>query len=291
MSITISPLTSRIGAEVAGLDLRRPLDERTFATIHEAWMQHLVLVFRGEPLSDEQLVAFSARFGDLDHAPPNEAANRLGNAYRAERPEVTVISNVVVDGVPIGALGAGESEWHTDMSYMPVPPAASLLHALEIPHCGGDTWFCNMYAAYEALANDMRERVAKLVAIHDSSYTSAGDLRKGHEAVVDVSNAPGARHPVVRVHPVTGRVALFLGRRRNGYLLGMDIDESERLLDYLWAHATQDRFVYRHAWRVGDTLLWDNRCAMHRRDAFSGDARRVMHRTQVKGDVPVSRAA
>jgi taurine dioxygenase len=196
-----------------------------------------------------------------------------------------------VGGVPIGALGAGESEWHTDMSYMPQPPSASLLHALELPESGGDTWFCNMYAAYEALPPALRERLAGLVAVHDSSYTSAGDLRKGHEPVADVSKAPGARHPVIRTHPLTGRRALFLGRRRNAYLVGLDVAESERLLDQLWSHATQERLTYRHRWRVGDLVLWDNRCAMHRRDAFAADARRIMHRTQVQGDLPVYRAA
>ena len=123
-------------------------------------------------------------------------------------------------------------------------------------------------------------------AIHDATYTSAGGLRKGVRPAADVSQTPGARHPILRTHPVTRREALFLGRRRNGYVVGLPVPESERLLDALWAHATQPQFAYTHRWQVGDLVMWDNRCAMHRRDAFDPDTRRIMHRTQVKGDAP-----
>jgi len=197
-----------------------------------------------------------------------------------------VISNVEVNGMPIGALGAGEAEWHTDMSYTPVPPSASLLYALEVPREGGDTSFCNMYRAYEDLDPAVRARIEQGRTTHDSTYTSAGGLRKGGRPVTDVREAPGARHPLVRIHPVTGRRALFLGRRRNGYIEGLPIAESEQLLDLLWAHSTQPQYTFSHHWRKGDLLLWDNRCVMHRRDPFDPNTRRVMHRTQVKGDVP-----
>jgi taurine dioxygenase len=288
--LRVNPLSEFIGAEIQGLDLSRDVDQAVFKQIREVWLKHIVLVFRGQRLSDQQLVTFSGHFGKLDFAPPNEASNK-GLARVQGMPEVTVISNVIENGVPIGALGDAESEWHTDMSYNPVPPTASLLYSLEIPSSGGDTSFANMYAAYETLPVDVKNRIAGRLATHDATYTSAGGLRKGFQPVDDVTKAPGARHPIVRTHPETGRNALFLGRRRNSYIIGMAVDESEQLLDRLWTHATQARFTYRHRWQVGDLLVWDNRCAMHQRDSFDSKARRVMHRTQIKGDsVPIQAA-
>jgi taurine dioxygenase len=286
MAIEIVPLTQSLGAEVRNIDLARELNEEQLRVVRQAWLDHLVLVFRTQHLSDDDLVRYSRHFGDLDRAPQNEAANLLGGAYVPDLPEVTVISNIVVDGVPIGALGAGESEWHTDMSYNPAPPSASLLYALEVPDQGGETGFTNMYLAYDTLPADLRAVIAGRTALHDATYTSAGGLRKGYEPISDVTKTPGARHPLVRTHPETGRRALFLGRRRNGYVEGLSVEESDRLLDALWAHATQQRFVYVHHWRVGDLVMWDNRCTMHRRNSFDEKARRLMHRTQVKGDVP-----
>ena len=289
--LRVKPLSEFIGAEIQGLDLSHDIDQAVFKQIREAWLKHLVLVFRGQRLSDPQLVAFSRHFGDLDFAPPNEASNAKGSARVQGMPEVTVISNVIENGVPIGALGDAEAEWHTDMSYNPVPPTASLLYSLEIPSSGGDTSFANMYAAYETLPAEVKDRIAGRAATHDATYTSAGGLRKGFKPVDDVTKAPGARHPIIRTHPETGRNALFLGRRRNSYIVGMAVDESEPLLDHLWKHATQARFTYRHRWQIGDLVVWDNRCAMHQRDSFDSKARRVMHRTQIKGgSVPVHAA-
>jgi taurine dioxygenase len=177
------------------------------------------------------------------------------------------------------------------MSYHDVPPSASLLYALEIPSAGGDTSFCSMYAAYDTLPAEILRGIRDRVAIHDMTYTSAGDLRRGITPVHDVTQTPGARHPLVRVHPLSKRKALFLGRRRNGYIVGLPVPESEALLDRLWAHATQPQFVFTHRWSVGDVVMWDNRCVMHRREAFDPQSRRIMHRTQVKGEVPVVAAA
>jgi len=280
------PLSPALGAEVLGVDLASPLKPNVFDGILAAWGKHLVLVFRDQRLSDEQLTLFSRRFGDLDLAPPAEAANSSG-AYVPTMPEVTVISNVMVDGKAIGALGAGEAEWHTDMSYSEKPPSASLLYALEIPPQGGDTSFTNMYTAYETLPSDLREAIIGKRAIHDATYTSAGGLRKGVVPTEDVTQTPGAHHPLVRVHPLTRRKALFLGRRRNGYIPGLSVEESEKLLNRLWAHATTPGLVFTHQWKVGDLVIWDNRCVMHRRDSFDPKSRRIMHRTQIKGDAPI----
>jgi taurine dioxygenase len=170
------------------------------------------------------------------------------------------------------------------MTYTDVPPKAAILHALEIPrHGGGNTYFADMYAAYEALPADLKEIVAGKRAVHDASRNSAGYLRKGYTHVRDVRQTMGARHPLVRTDPATGRRALFLGRRHNSYVVGLDVADSEALLDRLWAHATQERFTMCHEWRVGDLLMWNNRSVLHRRDPFDENARRVMHRTQIKG--------
>jgi taurine dioxygenase len=280
----LKKLSEYTGAEVSGVDLSQAIDDATFGRVYGTWLERLVLVFRNQVVDDGQLVAFSRRFGELDRAPVNEASNTKGGGYVVALPEVTVISNVIENGVPIGSLGDGEAEWHTDMSYNPIPPSASLLYSLEVPPVGGDTSFTNMYAAYDALSSDIKAAIEGKFAIHDATYTSAGGLRKGQQPQDDVRKSPGAHHPLVREHPITGRKALFLGRRRNGYILDMPVEESERLLDTLWAMATQSRFVYTHRWRVGDLVMWDNRCTMHQRQAFDPKSRRILHRTQVKGD-------
>ena len=162
----------------------------------------------------------------------------------------------------------------------------SALFALEVPPAGGDTGFANMYLAFDTLPEDLRRQVEGRLCRHDSSRNSAGELSRGHSEVTDPRAAPGANHPIIRTHPLTSRKALFLGRRRNAYIQGLSLAESEALLDELWAHATRDEFSWYQQWRAGDLILWDNRCVMHRRDAFDPAARRVMHRTQIKGDRP-----
>jgi taurine dioxygenase len=291
MTLEILPVSPVVGAEIRGIDASRPVDRGTARRLYDAWLEHCVLLLRGQSLDDEALVDFSRHFGDLELAPANEYTKKGNTDMAAGRPEVAVISNVKVEGKPIGALGNLESVWHTDMSYDPEPPKASLLYSLEVPSSGGDTGFSNMYAAYADLPDTTKARIAGLVAVHDNSLTSAGTLRKGFSPVTDVTQTPGARHPIVRTHPETGRPALFLGRRKNQYIPGLDVAESEALLDDLWAHATQPKYAWHHKWAAGDLLLWDNRCVMHRRDAFDDTTRRIMHRTQIRGDRPYSAVA
>ena len=238
-------------------------------------------VSRPVALEDDDLLRFSRQFGELDWA-PIAAANDAPEG----REYILVVSNVVENGKAIGQLGAYEAVWHTDMSYIPDPPMASALYALEVPPAGGDTGFCNMYRALETLPAELRRAVEGRVCIHDASRNSAGELRRGYVDAPDPSETIGAEHPIVRTHPVTGRKALFLGRRRNAFIPGLSLTDSEKLLDALWAHATKDEFTWYQQWRVGDLILWDNRCVMHRRDAFDPATRRVMHRTQIKGDRP-----
>jgi len=274
----VIPNRAALGAEVRGIDLRRVGDDE-FAAIHRAWLDNLVLLFRGQSLSDEELIVFSRRFGELDWAPVQENGRRFVEGH----PELYVVSNVMENGVPIGSLGAGEAVWHTDMSYLEQPPKASMLYALEVPSAGGDTGFCNMYRAWEELPAELKRAVGGRRLKHDGTYNSGGYVREGVTATDDPTTSPGTYHPIAYRHPESGRIALYLGRRRNGYIEGLPLADSEALLDALWQHATRDALVWYNRWRVGDLVLWDNRCTMHRRDPFDATARRIMHRTQIKG--------
>ena len=280
MSISIKNFNAPLGAEIAGIDLSKPLAQDDVEVIEDAWRERLVVVFRGQRLSDPQLLAFSRNFGELDPPGPNP----YGEPFNKQHPEINVISNVIENGKPIGNLGDGEAVWHADMTYVDVPPKAAMLHSLEVPPSGGNTYFANMIAAYETLPADLRTAAEGKVAVHDASRNSAGMLRKGYKEVTDVRETVGAHHPLVRTNPETGRRALFLGRRPNAYVLGLEVADSEALLDSLWAHATQPRFAMCHEWQVGDLLMWNNLSVLHRRDPFDPKSRRVMHRTQIRGD-------
>ena len=277
-SIDIVPTGAALGAEIRGVDLRA-LDDAQFTEIRRAWIDHQVLLFRDQRVNDEELIAFSRRFGALDQAPIQENGRRFVDGY----PEIYVVSNVVENGIAIGSLGAGEAVWHTDMSYLADPPMASVLYALEVPHSGGDTSFCTMYGAWDTMPAALRERVGNMRVKHDGTYNSGGYLRAGVTPSDDPRTAPGTLHPLVCRHPDSHRAHLYLGRRRNAWLEGLPLDESNTVLDRIWEVATADTLSWRHRWRVGDLVMWDNRCVMHRRDAFDAGTRRVMHRTQIKG--------
>jgi taurine dioxygenase len=275
----VIPTGAALGATVKGIDLR-DLSEATFARIMQAWHEHSVLLLRGQTLTDQDLIAFSRRLGELDWAPVQETGRRFVEGL----PEIYIVSNVKVNGEPIGSLGDGEAVWHTDMSYLDLPPKASMLYALEIPPTGGNTSFCTMYGIYEALPQQLKDRIAGLRIKHDGTYNSGGYVRQGVTPTDDPRQSPGAVHPLVCTHPANGRRMLYLGRRRNAYLVGLELAESEALLNELWSIVDRREFSWEHVWRVGDLVLWDNRCTMHRRDAFDPNSRRIMHRTQVKGD-------
>ena len=278
-AVDVIPTGAALGAEVRGVDLRN-LDDAAFARVIEAWHDHCVVLIRDQALSDLELIAFSRRMGDLDWAPVQETGRRFVEGL----PEIYIVSNVKVNGEPIGSLGDGEAVWHTDMSYLDVPPKASMLYSLEVPPTGGNTSFCTMYGIYEALPARLQNRIADLKIKHDGTYNSGGYVRQGVTPTDDPRISPGAVHPLVCIHPNTGRRMLYLGRRRNAYLVGLELREFEALLDELWSFVDRPEFAWEHVWRVGDLVLWDNRCTMHRRDAFDPNSRRIMHRTQVKGE-------
>jgi taurine dioxygenase len=282
MTLRVKNLDAPLGAEISGIDLSGRITSSDLEAIENVWCERLVVVFHDQNLSDPQLIAFSKNFGELDPPGPNP----YGQPFLKDHPELNVISNVVENGRPMGNLGDGEAVWHADMTYVEVPPKAAMLHSLEVPppEAGGNTYFANMFAAYETLPADLKKEATGKIAVHDASTNSAGMVRKGYKEVTDVRQTVGAHHPLIRTEPGTGRKALFLGRRPNAYVIGLEIAESEALLNALWAHATQPRFTLCHQWKVGDLLMWNNLSVLHRRDPFNPETRRVMHRSQIKGD-------
>lgn len=278
--IEIRPISAALGAEIVCGDLRK-LDDEAAKVLYQAYLDHLVLLFRGQTLDDDALLELGRRFGELESG----SARPVG-VKALDRPEIVVVSNVVEKGVPIGSLGYGEAVWHSDMSFNEIPTAASLLTSLEVPPVGGNTGFSNMYLALETLPEHRRQRIANLTIKNDASRTSAGELRPGFPEVVDIPTCPGPSHPIVRTHAETGHNCLYLGRRPNAYVNGVPLEESEILLEQLWSHATRPELTWHHQWLVGDLLVWDNRCTLHHRDPFDSNHRRVLHKTQTKGERP-----
>lgn len=281
-SLRTRPLTSSFGIEVRDMDLAA-LSDSEFEQIHRLWRVHGLLLVRGqEAMSDAQFEAFSARFGELD-PPPNQG---VGRKSVPGHPNLYVVSNEVArSGEPLGALGNGEAVWHTDMSYLPVPPIASMLLARRVPAHGGNTWAASMCAAYENLPAELQQRAKWLWIKHDGTRDSGGNVRKGVADDPNPVTSKGHAHPAVIRDPGSGRPALFLGRRPRAYVVGLPLAESEALLDELWRWAVQPQNAYEHQWRVGDLLLWCNYSTMHRRDEFDGNSIRRMHRSQIKGTV------
>ena len=287
--MNVIPTGRALGAEITGIDLAKEFSAAQREFIFNAYIDNLVLLFRGQSLSFTDLLRLSEFFG-----PPGLAANQLLGLKRkeylpSELPDnVAIISNIVdTAGKPIGALGDGEAFWHTDSSFTETPISASLLHAIEVTEQGGETAFLNMYRAYEDMSGELAAKINGRYANHSKVHNSAGVRRPEFADVTDPSKAPGVKHPIVRTHPVTKRKCLYLGRRLNSYIFDLPLAESEELLDAVWAHTCQDKYVWEHKWRVGDLLVWDNRCTMHHRNAFSPNARRLMHKSTTAGEAVV----
>ncbi|MFL5062965.1 MAG: TauD/TfdA dioxygenase family protein [Xanthobacteraceae bacterium] len=274
----VVPLTKHIGAELRGIDLREKPDEDTIKAIYQAWLDHIVIIFPGQKLSQEDLIRVTAYFGE--QGMPRRPARFFPKGYSKILPGIMLISNIRENGEPIGALPDGEMMFHHDMIHAAVPSKATLLYSVEIPSAGGNTLFASGYAAYDSLDPAVRARLEGRKALHHYNYgsTSRGDS-KGTEAFGECV------HPVFRTHEDTGRKAVYVNRLMTVKILDLPDDESERLLNVLWDHSEKREFVYEHVWRKGDLLLWDNRCSSHARTDFPSTERRLMLRTTVKGTV------
>ena len=279
-TMQISKLKPSFGVAVEGVSLSK-LDDSEFSELHGLWKTHGAMLVRGQQaMTDAQFEAFSKRFGELD-PPPNQG---VGRKNVPGFPDLYVVSNELdAGGEPVGALGYSEAVWHTDMSYLPVPPIASMLLARKLPAWGGNTWAASMCAAYENLPAALKERIKTLKIKHDGTRDSGGNVRKGVKDDPNPMTSKGHPHPAVIRDPGTGKPALFLGRRPRGYVMGLPLEESEALLDELWKHAFKPANTYEHHWQVGDVLIWSNYSTMHKRDEFDKNTIRRMHRSQIKG--------
>jgi taurine dioxygenase len=283
--IRVRPTGRALGADVLGADLGNLRDD-DFQLIREALQDHLVLRFRGGAIDDEGFIGLARRFGEIE---PPEGYTRTSEMTVPGFPEMSIISNLIEDGVARGEAGDGELRWHTDHGFMERPVALSMLLARALPASGGDTSFANMYRAYEELPDALKRRIAGLKVKHQASHSSTGKRRPGYQDLAsdDPRELPGALHPIVRTHPESGRKGLYLGRRFGSYVPPLPLDESEALLDELWEHATRDHLTWTQRWQLGDLIVWDNRCTMHRREGFAGHGLRRLHRLMTKGERPV----
>jgi taurine dioxygenase len=267
-------LSPALGAEILGVDLGDPISGSLKQRLLDTWHEHLAILFRTQTLDEDSQVRFAETFG----APAKITSSR---AFSAKHPSVMLISNIREDGNPIGALPDGEMHFHTDQCHQEIPAKATLLYAIEVPSKGGNTLFSNAYSAYEALPEDLKRRIAGRCALN--AYTSDTTLRS---ASYDDAKS-SYWHPVVRTHPATGRKALYVNRLMTREIEGLPREESDAILQRLFDHQEQPRFVYEHVWRPGDLLMWDNRCTLHARTDFSSGERRLLRRVTILGEKPV----
>jgi taurine dioxygenase len=281
MSIEIIPTAAALGAEIRGVDLAQPIDDATFARIERAYNDHGVIFFRDQRITPPQQVAFTRRFGEIEF-------NIFGERWSVEgSPEIVVVSNITQDNRPIGVRRAGEN-WHSDMCYAPRPPRGTMLHALEIPELYGlplgDTEFASTAAAWDALPLPIRNRIEGRRAIFDFSARK----RAFPPTQTEIDRYPAVRHPIVRTHPYTERKCLYVMRDDCVGIEGLETEEAEALIAALADHIIKPAFIYRHQWRRGDVLMWDNCTVQHRAiQDYDMPQRRLMHRTTMGGAVPV----
>ena len=268
-------LAPAIGAEIIGVDLSKPMDDEVFAKILNVWHQNLVILFRDQHLTEDDQVRFGQRFG----SPAVTHTKR----FETQNPAVMLISNVRENGRLIGALPDGEMHFHSDQCHQERPAMASMLYSLEVPRKGGNTLFANAYLAYETLPDSTKKKIEGRKALNAYDYDNAS-TRRGTKLGEGV---PSCWHPIVRTHPATGKKALYVNRLMTIEVEGMARLESDELLDTLFHHQEQPKFIYEHVWRPHDLLLWDNRCTLHARTDFSADERRLLRRLTILGERPV----
>jgi len=270
------PLTKYIGCEVSGIDLREPVPQAAADAIYQAWLDHAVLLFRGQDLSQEDLIRVTGIFGEF--APLGRPKHTLPSGFSKILPNIMLISNIRENGETIGALPDGEMLFHHDTIHRDEPHKATLLYSVEIPTHGGDTLFASGTAAYDTLDPTMKQKLEGLRAVNYYVYNS---VKRNDKQAVDASSQ--AVHPVVRTHEETKRKALYVNRLMSVRIEGMEEAESDALLNFLFDHSEKPEFVYAHVWRKGDLIVWDNRCSSHARTDFPSDQRRLLLRTTVKG--------
>jgi taurine dioxygenase len=275
--LEVVPLSRYIGAEIRGIDLRDTLDTDTIRAIYNAWLDHAVLLFRNQNLSQEDLIRVTKYFGE--HAPVTRPPKYHPKGYSRLLPNIMMISNIRENGETIGALPDGEMHFHHDQIHNALPHNGTLLYSLEVPTYGGDTLFASGGAAYDTLDPAIRNKLEGRSALHHYNYgaTVRGDDKNALEAFSE------AMHPVFRTHDETGRKAVYVNRLMTVAIVDMPREESDALLDAVFDHSEKPEFVYRHRWKVGDLLVWDNRCSMHAREDFPSDQRRLMLRTTISG--------
>lgn len=293
--LRVIPSGKALGAEVTGVDLSKPITEDVAAFITQAWHDNLVLLFRHQELEDEDLLKIAAALGGSQETGSRKYFEQAGHKVGSHKVNavsgVSYISNLDENGKPFlkqkHSSGSSELYWHTDNSYVETPPRGSFLHSLQVPvNGGGDTSFVNQYLAYETLSDDMKARIKGLHIKQDNSKNTSGGERPSVKQPTTREEVGGPVHPIVRIHPFTGKRALYLGRRYkwpSSYVVELNDDESESLLDELWAHATQEKFKWTHSWKPKEALLWDNQCTMHHRTQADPTQPRVLHRTLIKG--------
>lgn len=271
----VIPLSEALGAEIGGVDASHTLGDADFRAILDAWHEHLVIVLRGQDLDEDAQVRFAERFGELSpiHTDHHSATNKA----------VMYIGNRKKDGKLAGALPLGEMQFHSDQCYQARPAMGTMLYAIEIPAEGGNTVFANGYKAYEALPADIREKVTGLKAVHVYDYGGGVLDRK---FMVKPEEGMWCAHPVARTHPATGRKSLYVNRLMTHHIEGLPAEESERILELMFRTLELPEFVYEHRWRVGDLVLWDNRCTLHARRDFDPNERRWLRRVTIKGEIP-----
>lgn len=270
---SINPLSDLMACEVIGLDLTQPLDADTRGQLHQAFLERQLLIFRDQDLTKEQQVVFTEQFGTLErHTARNKGTNNL--------PLVHIVNNLGEDGKPMGKVRS--DMWHTDKSFRPEPSMATILHAITLPPDGGDTVFVNMYAAFEGLSAARQTEIRDLKVVHSWRLSRENEGRE--MSPEELADAPDNTHPLARIHPETGRTAIFAGMHAS-HIEGWPFEKGRALILELEAHATQPQYLYRHTWRPGDMLMWDNRCLLHRAVANFDAAKypRVLHRTCLRG--------
>ncbi|MFM1816649.1 MAG: hypothetical protein RLZ98_3344 [Pseudomonadota bacterium] len=272
--LDIEPLSPVLGARIKNVDLSKPVSDETADAIRAAFLKYHVLCFPGQDLSIEDQARFAAMFGEADRG---EGARQVKNEGRDRERGIMLITNIRENGQPIGALPDGEMHFHSDGAHRDVPYRATTLYARKIPSRGGETKFADMTKAYEALSDEMKQKLEGLEARY--FYDVYATLR--HQTKDDDDSLSNSAHPLVKVHPETGRKTLYLSRLMARYIVGMDRDESEKLLLELFDHCEQPQFVYAHEWAVDDLLIWDNRCLNHARNNFPAEEVRLMRRLTV----------